>query len=482
MAVTRTRLSLPGWGRRRSPKGNPGEIATDPAFSSADALGMLAEPAAPADAADKARPSRRKSTPTGDGVSPSRPRRRSPRPRVIVTPEQTDERVETRPLRILVVDDVDDVAAHLRELLRASPSTKLLGVVRDGRKAVDQVRELQPDIVIVDMLLKGRTKGITIARQIRKARLPAGVVALTVPDVAVDDPARNGVDAVVTLPVTTYELGRAMDGALSALRARDPARGNRVVAVFGPKGGVGRTTIAFNLAASLADTGLRTALVDGSLQYADVRRLLRVPPVAPSLCDLPTDAVRGSDLADNVLTDPSGIDVLLAPPRPEMAELITAHDLEAIVDLLRRTYQAVVIDTPAALAEPTLALLDSSDMILHVVTPETGSIDASRAALDAFDAMGYSASKVRVVVNRADTRGGMTRAQISRALGRPPDAELPSDWQLVTSANAEGVPFVRERPDAPIAEAMRALAHDVANVVGEDAAPVPVRIRRRRGN
>jgi pilus assembly protein CpaE len=264
-------------------------------------------------------------------------------------------------------------------------------------------------------------------------------------------------------------------GALDAAAARDPSRSCRAIAVFGSKGGVGKSTIAFNLAASLAASGLRTALVDGSLQYGDIRRLLRMPPDQPSICDLPTDCVRGSDLAENLVTE-SGVDVLLAPPRPEMAELITRRDLEAILDLLRRSYQAIVIDTPAALVESTLALLDSADVILQVVTPEVGALDATRTASDTFDALGYAATKIRLVVNRAGTRGALSRAQIERALGRPVDVEIPSEWDLVSSCNAEGIPFVLDRPDAPASQAIQALASGVSAVVG--AAPQPSRERR----
>lgn len=472
MAVTRARISMPSWGRSKAPESPADESESPTKTPGSDA-------AAEGDGATDAR---RESPVQVEALRPRAPRGRAPRPRGELAPDPVSDSSQPRPLRVLLIEDVDDVAAHLRESLRANPTVRVIGTVRDGRRAVEEVRDLRPDIVIVDALLKGRTKGVDLGRRFREAGLAVGVVAVTVPDRPIADPARHGIDVVVNLPITTFDLARAIGGAATALRERDPARSSRVVAVFGPKGGVGRTTIAFNLATCLAELGLRTALVDGSLQYGDVRRLLRVSPLEPSVCDLPTDCVRSSDLTDNVLRDPSGVDVLLAPPRPEMAELITPRDLEAIIDLLRRSYQAVVVDTPPALAESTLVMLDAADTILTIVSPETGAIDAARTALEAFTAMGYSEAKVQVVVNRADTRGGLTRAQITRAIGRGPDSELPSDWQLVSGANAEGVPFVRERPDAPVSVAVRQLAASVAAVVGAQSAPVPVRTRRRRAS
>ena len=106
--------------------------------------------------------------------------------------------------------------------------------------------------------------------------------------------------------------------------ARAPESTSRTFVVYGPKGGLGKTTLAFNLAVAMAQLpGLRVALVDGSLQFGDIRALLRVPDSAPSMLQLPTDRVSEADLEQVVWRDPSGIDILLAPPRIEMAEMVT---------------------------------------------------------------------------------------------------------------------------------------------------------------
>ena len=99
----------------------------------------------------------------------------------------------------------------------------------------------------------------------------------------------------------------------------------------------------------------RTVLIDGSLQFGDLRALLKVPVDAPSILDLPTDRIAESDLADVLWRDPSGIDILLAPPRIEMAEMVTPRDLDKVLSLLRRVYQVIVIDMPAALNDINLA-------------------------------------------------------------------------------------------------------------------------------
>src|SRR6185369_603497 len=124
-------------------------------------------------------------------------------------------------------------------------------------------------------------------------------------------------------------------------------------------------TIAFNLAVAIGQLDQRTVLIDGSLQFGDLSSLLKVPTDAPSILDLPTDRISESDLGDVLWRDPSGIDILLAPPRIEMAEMLTARDIEKILSLLRRVYTAIVIDTSSHLNDVNLAFLDASDMIIE---------------------------------------------------------------------------------------------------------------------
>ena len=165
-----------------------------------------------------------------------------------------------------------------------------------------------------------------------------------------------------------------------------------MISLFSPKGGVGRTTLAYNLAVALGQEH-RVCLVDGSLQFSDLRGLLRVPAVAPSIVNLPTDRIRDSDVAEVAWQDPSGIDILLAPPRVEMAEMVTIRDIEKALGILRQLYEFVIIDTRASLSDDVLVFLDAADLILQVLTYDSMAIRGLAMADETFTAIGYPAEQ-----------------------------------------------------------------------------------------
>lgn len=429
---------------------------------------------------DAAPPTQKRNRRASD-VPGSKPRRVI-KSRLLPNPlEDTDVPTTVQPaaIRVVLIEDISEVAAHVRDQFRLRPQLKLLDVLVDTRNAIDRIRDLDVDVVIVDTMLKGRVKGTTLIDRIRKAGLPVGIVAITLQDRPLDDRRAAAVDAVVTMPFGTFDLIRGVTDSHDAASARNPMANSRTIAVFASKGGVGTTTVAYNLAASLQASGLRTILVDGSLQFGDLRRLLRIPAHAPSILDLPTEALRQSDIGGVVFNDTSGIDVLPAPDRPEMAELMMDRDLAVVFDLLRRTYQAIVIDTPSSLGGATLAMLDAADIVLQVVTPDPATIESARVANQTFGEIGYPPSKLRYLVNRLGTTGGLGPDRMARALGRDPDFTIRSDWQLVTGSNAEGIPFVLARPDASASVDIRALADEMKAIGAVPAAPIPGRSRSR---
>jgi pilus assembly protein CpaE len=363
-------------------------------------------------------------------------------------------------IRLLVIEDVPQVASHMRSLLAAQSQIKILDVVAQGERATAAVGELKPDVVIVDALLQGRMGGTNVAQEIRQHHPGVGVIMLTVPQHPVQASPERGIDAVLKMPFSGFDLTTLVRRTAEERMASTARTGSLMVSLFSPKGGVGRTTLAYNLSVALGE-GHRVCLIDGSLQFSDLRGLLRVPAVAPSIVNLPTDRIRESDLTDVMWRDPSGIDILLAPPRIEMAEMVTVRDIEKSLSLLRQLYEFVVIDTRAALQDDVLVFLDASDVILQVLSYDSMAIRGLAMAAETFAAIGYPPTKLATVLNRSDATGGFSKTDVEEALGGTVDYEVVSDGNLVLAANNEGVPFVTSSPDAQISRGVRAIAESL---------------------
>ena len=378
----------------------------------------------------------------------------------------------TEQVRLLVVEDVPQVGQYIRSLLNSQQQIKLLDIMADGSKVAAQIAQLRPDVVIVDVLLQGRVKGPTLIAQLHAAAVGVPVIVLTVPQKPIEADFEQGIHAVLSMPFSGYDLISRIHAVHAAFQETEEAGNSRLITVFAPKGGVGTTTIALNLAVAFGQAGKRTALIDGSLQFGDLRALLKVPANAPSIIDLPTDRIAEADLSDVLWRDPSGIDLLLAPPRVEQHEMITVRDLDKILSLMRRVYDVIVMDTMVGLDERTLALLDASDTVVEIVTFDSTTIHNTLVMAETFRTLGYPPSKVRYLVNRADSPGGMDEQELAAAIGRVPEHRVVSDGRLVVQSNNEGVPFILADPSARISQDVTAIANQILAL---DRVPVGAR-------
>jgi pilus assembly protein CpaE len=365
----------------------------------------------------------------------------------------------TDQIRLLLIEDVPQVAKYVRSLLAPQAQIRLVDIIDDGSRAIALVDEQRPDVVMVDALLQGRIRGMALVRQLHERKLGIPVIVLTVPQHPVRADPTRGIDDVISMPFNGYDLITKVVALHEDVRARGERGPCRMVAVFAPKGGVGKSTIAFNVASAAVSLGARTVLIDGSMQFADLRSLLQVPEEAPSLLDLPTDHVTDEDLRDVLWREPSGLDVLLAPPRVEMAEMVSPRDVDKVLSVLRRLYDLIIVDVGVTLDELNLAFLDQADNILQIVVQEHATLRMTAAVGETFGKIGYPPEKVRFLVNRAEKAATEGR-DLANAIGREPDHSVGSDWMLVVGANNRGVPFVLSDPDA-------AVSRDVIKVARE---------------
>jgi len=236
----------------------------------------------------------------------------------------------------------------------------------------------------------------------------------------------------------------------------------QIIAVFGPKGGIGRTTIAVNVAvAAASELGQRTALVDGSFQFGDVGVLLNLNPKNKSIADLAPDLEAGLELEtiDPFLTvHSSGVKVLLAPPTPEMAELVTPVGVRKVLEMLRRTNDLIIVDCSSSMTHTTLAILDQADVILTMLTLEITSIKNMRLFLEVTDQLGYESSAIKLVLNRADSTLGIRVADVEQSIGRKVDHTIVSYGRSVVYALNRGIPFFMSNREAQVSQDILRLA------------------------
>jgi pilus assembly protein CpaE len=242
----------------------------------------------------------------------------------------------------------------------------------------------------------------------------------------------------------------------------------RLVAVYSPKGGVGRTTIAVNVAVAAAtELGRKVVLVDASFQFGDVGVMLNLNPRNKSIADLIPELEGGGEpesLDTFVINHSAGIRVLLAPPTPETAELLQAGAVMRVLNHLRRTNDLVVVDCTAYFNETTLAILDAADSILTLLSLEITSIKDMRLFLEVADQLGYEPGKIRLVLNRADSTLGIRVADVEQSIGRSIDHTIVSDGRSVVYALNRGVPFFLSNREAQVSQDILRLATVVAGI------------------
>ena len=392
----------------------------------------------------------------------------------------------TDQIRVLVVDDIPETRDHLSKLLSFESDMDVVGAAASGRAAIELAAKLLPDVVLMDINMPDMD-GIAATEQLSATVPSAAVVMMSVQGEA-DYLRRSmlaGAREFLVKPFSSDEL----TSSIRQVHARERDKQSRmavpvaapvvpmipsasgapgdpglVVAVFSPKGGVGRTTVAVNLAVAAAtELGKRVVIVDGSLQFGDVGVLLNLNPRGKSIADLAPELEAGEveSLDSFVINHPAGVRVLLAPPSPEMAELITPSGIRKVIEGLRKDHDLVVVDCTAYFNDTTLAILDSADIILTMLSLEITSIKNMRLFLEVADQLGYESGKVRLVLNRADSTLGIRVADVEHSIGRKVDETIVSDGRSVVYALNRGVPFFLSNKEAQVSQDILRLARSV---------------------
>jgi pilus assembly protein CpaE len=399
-------------------------------------------------------------------------------------------------IRILIVDDIADTRENLAKLLSFERDLEVVGSVGSGQEAIDFAKRQRPDVILMDINMEPMD-GITATEIITNTVPESPIIMMSVQNE--QDYLRRsmlaGAREFLVKPFSSDELINAVrhvheiekvkrqryaQMAPVAQAAVSPAHSNepkgKIVTFFSPKGGVGRTTIATNLAVALHQaTQKPTVLVDGSLPFGDIAVILNMSPKAKTIGDL----VGGFEQLDPMLLNSvlvshsTGIKVLLAPPTPEAAELITPANMKRALEVLRDNFAYVVVDTWPSYGELVLTMLDVSDVILVLMTLEITSLKNIRVFLEIAQKLGYDEQKVQLVANRNDSSGGIKASDVEASLGRKIPHTIVSDGRALVLAVNRGVPFVISHRESQVSKDVIEMARRLTVAVEETAAASP---------
>lgn len=394
-------------------------------------------------------------------------------------------------IRVIIVDDLPETRENVRKLLQFEPDVEVVAQAGDGDQAIEVARQHKPDVILMDINMPGKD-GISASQAITRAVPSAQIIIMSVQSEA--DYLRRAMlagardflmkpfsgDELMAAIRRVYETRPALvaapvAGAVGAQGdiADDPIDDGNIIAVYSPKGGSGCTTVAINTAVMLATRGHRTALVDASLQFGDVAVTLNMRPTT-SILDLADrmDELDNDLVSSVMIKHESELSVLLAPPKPEDAERITAEGIDTLLRRLAIMFDYVIVDTQSALNDVTLAVLDVADRILLTAQQNLSSLTNMRRFFDLLDALNYDSQKLMLMVNRSSDKLGISIKDVSGALKRAVVVAVPAEDIVVIGAADRGQPVVlmqRGRRDT-LGGAFATLVDEIEHEFGDTAA------------
>jgi pilus assembly protein CpaE len=404
-------------------------------------------------------------------------------------------------INVLIVDDIPETRENVRKLLQFEPDVQVIGHAASGAEAISMAKEMRPDVVLMDINMPD-ADGIMASQTITTTVPEAQVIIMSVQSEA--DYIRRAMlagardflmkpfsgDELIEAVRNVYETrptvraaapaAAAVSEAAPGARKRAVREGN-LIAVFSPKGGIGCTTVAINVAVALAAYGHKTLLLDGSLQFGDVGVMLNIKSLTSIVDVVERMNELDQDLISSIVAKhESGLNVLLAPPRPEMAELVNDTDMRALIKMLREMYDFIIVDTSTNLNDVNLALLDIADRIILIARQDLTSLKNVSRFFDLSEDLEYERDKVMLVVNHGSNKLSITVKDIVDTLKWPVTAVLPEDEAAYAAAD-QGRPLVsssmRRRP---VSKALDQLTNQLQNefarrgkvVVEEEVSPL----------
>jgi pilus assembly protein CpaE len=382
-------------------------------------------------------------------------------------------------VRILVVDDDPNVQRSLSFTLQQEGYE--VSIAGDGAEAMKLWAEESPDLMLLDVGLP-KMDGYQVATKIREAE--AGethmpIIMLTA-DADVEAKVkglRAGADDYQVKPFFPAELVARIKSLLARFAPKNLVVGRpplgRVLAFYGAKGGVGTTTLAINTAVALhRELNRKVALVDGNLQFGDHRVFLDLGLDRKSIVDVVQSTTIDQDLVrSSMVKHDSGIDLLLAPPSPESAELVSVdqHHVARILEQLRTLYDYTLVDIDKRFDETNLDTITTADTLFVVMTADLSCLKNVRLVLETMTQLGVPREKVQLILNRSNAFTGIAVKDAENVLKRKIEFQVVNEYRAAISALNSGSPFMFTKPDSIIGRAVVDMARtmDRQSAAGE---------------
>ena len=388
-----------------------------------------------------------------------------------------------------------DLDPAVAETLQAAlgPESQVLPSLDALRRHLDG-QFTEDTIVLGPTVDLGAALALAHAMRVSRPSLAVILVRRRVDTSVLTDALRSGVFEVVeerdlaglnTSVRRARDLARQLRETVGSLVSSESSTSRgKLVTVFSAKGGCGKTTLATNLAAALADRGRReVCLVDLDLAFGDVAIALQLFPAHTIADAVPlADSLDAQALASLLTPHSPGLTTLVAPIEPGTAESIPATLVATILDLLKQMYDFVVVDTPPAFDDHVLAAFDQSDMVALLATLDIPALKNLKLTLETLDLLNYPRERWRLVLNRADSKVGLAVNEVEKTLKAPIVAQIPSSRDVPASIN-RGVPIVLDDPKHPVSLAIKDFAeNDIAAGSSPAGDDIPSELRTdRRG-
>lgn len=378
-----------------------------------------------------------------------------------------------RPTRVVVIVDPGVVQQQIVSAVNSQPEFLLVDVLNSPEKLARAIGATEPDILIVDHQL-GEQPTIDMIDDLAMQFPEVGLIAM-LPDndpVQIQQVMLAGARAFLIQPFTQINLLSTMrrvreldDRRMQSLVIKtssvtENTRPLKSITIFSPRGGVGCSTLATNLALALYEaTGQKILLMEGKLFFGhlDVILNLRTHNTIGDLIPH-VNALDDGLISDVVIKHNSGIHVLLGPNNIQIAQGIRPDDLYKVFVSIQRYYDYVIVDGGSSLTENTVTLMDTADKIMLVTTPDLASLHDTSRFVQVSKTLAYTDDKLMIILNRAGLVGGVKTKDIESALHHQVYAQIPDDPANALRSLNRGIPLLVRYPRSQVSKAIRQVA------------------------